>query len=37
VFGRALSTLDHLRLHANILGQRRIKGLREAERICRPI
>jgi hypothetical protein len=33
VFGRALGKLDHLRLHTNTLGQRWIKGLREAERM----
>jgi putative transposase len=33
VFGRALGKLDHLRLHANTLGQRWVKGLRQAERM----
>ncbi len=35
VFGRALGKLDHLRLHANTLGQRWVKGLRQAERMYR--
>ena len=33
VFGRALGKLDHLRLHANTLGQQWVKGLRQAERM----
>lgn len=35
VFGRALGKLDHLRLHASTLGQRWVKGLRQAERMYR--
>jgi hypothetical protein len=35
VFGRALGRLDHLRLHANALGQQRIKGLMQAQRLYR--
>lgn len=35
VFGRALGKLDHLRLHANTLGQSWVKGLRQAERMYR--
>lgn len=35
VFGRAMGQLDHLRLHAKALGQKWIKGLRQAERIYR--
>lgn len=35
VFGRALGKLDHLRLHANTLGQHWVKGLRQAERLYR--
>jgi hypothetical protein len=35
VFGRAVGQLDHLRLHASVLGQSWIKGLRQAERLYR--
>jgi REP element-mobilizing transposase RayT len=35
VFGRALGQLDHLRLHAQTLGQSWVRGLRQAERIYR--
>jgi len=35
VFGRALGRLDHLRLHAKALGQQRIKGLLQAQRLYR--
>jgi hypothetical protein len=35
VFGRALGKLNHLRLHAQALGQVWIKGLREAEKLYR--
>ena len=35
VFGRALGKLDHLRLHAQALGQSRIKGLTQAQRLFR--
>jgi hypothetical protein len=35
VFGRALGRLDRLRLHARILGQARIKGLSQAQRLFR--
>lgn len=35
VFGRALGKLDHLRLHAKALGQQRIKGLMQAQRLFR--
>jgi REP element-mobilizing transposase RayT len=35
VFGRALGKIDHLRLHANTLGQHWIKGLQEAQRMYR--
>jgi len=35
VFGRALGRLDHLRLHAQALGQSRIKGLTQAQRLFR--
>jgi hypothetical protein len=31
VFGRALGRLDHLRLHANTLGQSWVRGLRQAQ------
>jgi hypothetical protein len=31
VFGRAMGRLNHLRLHANTLGQSWVKGLRRAE------
>ena len=34
-FGRALGQLDHLRLHAKALGQKWVKGLRQAERTYR--
>ena len=37
VFGRALGRLNHLQLHAKVLGQRWIRGLRQAERLYRPI
>jgi hypothetical protein len=33
VFGRALGRLDHLRLHAKTLGQSRVRGLGQAERM----
>ncbi|MET0657808.1 MAG: alpha-amylase family glycosyl hydrolase, partial [Steroidobacteraceae bacterium] len=33
VFGRALGQLDHLRLHAKSLGQRWVRGLRQAQRM----
>jgi REP element-mobilizing transposase RayT len=33
VFGRALGRLNHLRLHAQTLGQSWVRGLREAERL----
>lgn len=33
VFGRAMGRLNHLRLHANTLGQSWVKGLRRAERL----
>src|SRR5690606_21570631 len=33
VFGRALGRLDHLRLHAQTLGQSWVRGLRQAERL----
>jgi REP element-mobilizing transposase RayT len=33
VFGRALGRLDHLRLHAQTLGQSWVRGLRRAERL----
>jgi len=33
VFGRALGKLNHLKLHANTLGQAWIRGLRHAERL----
>ncbi|HEY6644636.1 hypothetical protein [Povalibacter sp.] len=33
VFGRALGRLNHLRLHAQTLGQSWIRGLRQAERL----
>jgi REP element-mobilizing transposase RayT len=36
VFGRAMGKLNHLYLHAKTLGQKWIKGLREAERLYRP-
>jgi REP element-mobilizing transposase RayT len=35
MFGRALGRLDHLRLHAQALGQSWVRGLRQAERIYR--
>jgi REP element-mobilizing transposase RayT len=35
VFGRALGKLDHLRLHAQALGQSRIKGLTQAQHLFR--
>ena len=35
VFGRALGKLDHLRLHAQALGQSRIKGLSQARSLFR--
>ncbi|MGH8179233.1 MAG: transposase [Steroidobacter sp.] len=35
VFGRALGKLDHLRLHAQAIGQLRIKGLAQAQRLFR--
>jgi hypothetical protein len=34
-FGRALGRLDHLRLHANTLGQAWVRGLRRAEALYR--
>ena len=37
VFGRALGKLDHLRLHAKALGQSRIKGLTQAQRLYRTV
>jgi REP element-mobilizing transposase RayT len=37
VFGRALGRLDHLRLHAKALGQQRIKGLMQAQRLYRTV
>lgn len=37
VFGRALGKLDHLRLHAKALGQQRIKGLMQAQRLYRTV
>lgn len=33
VFGRAMGRLDHLRLHAQTLGQVWVRGLRKAERL----
>lgn len=33
VFGRAMGRLDHLRLHANTLGQSWIRGIGKAERL----
>jgi REP element-mobilizing transposase RayT len=33
VFGRAMGKLNHLRLHANTLGQSWVKGVRTAERL----
>lgn len=33
VFGRAMGRLDHLRLHAQTLGQSWVRGLRKAERL----
>jgi REP element-mobilizing transposase RayT len=33
VFGRAMGRLDHLRLHANTLGQSWVRGLQQAERL----
>ena len=33
VFGRAMGRLDHLRLHANTLGQSWVRGLRQAEQL----
>lgn len=33
VFGRAMGRLDHLRLHAQTLGQAWVRGLRNAERL----
>jgi REP element-mobilizing transposase RayT len=33
VFGRAMGKLDHLRLHANTLGQSWVRGLHQAERL----
>jgi REP element-mobilizing transposase RayT len=36
VFGRAMGKLDRLRLHARILGQTRIRGLTQAQRLFRP-
>lgn len=35
VFGRALGRLDHLRLHARLLRQSRVKGLTRAQRLYR--
>jgi hypothetical protein len=35
VFGRALGQLDHLRLHAQTLGQSWVRGLRQAEQLYR--
>ena len=35
VFGRAVGQLDHLRLHARALGQKWVRGLRQAERMYR--
>lgn len=37
LFGRALGRLDHLRLHAKTLGQRRVKGLAQASRLFRTV
>lgn len=37
VFGRALGRLDRLRLHAKALGQQRIKGLMQAQRLYRTV
>jgi REP element-mobilizing transposase RayT len=36
VFGRAMGKLDNLRLHARALGQIRVKGLMQAQRLFRP-
>ena len=33
VFGRAMGRLNHLRLHANTLGQSWVRGIRRAERL----
>ncbi len=35
VFGRAIGSLSHLRLHARTVGQSWIRGLRQAERLYR--
>jgi hypothetical protein len=35
VFGRAMGRLDHLRLHANTLGQSWVRGLRRSEALFR--
>jgi REP element-mobilizing transposase RayT len=35
VFGRALGKLNHLRLHAKALGQSRIRGMTQAQRLFR--
>jgi hypothetical protein len=35
VFGRAMGPINHLRLHAQALGQQWVKGLRAAERMYR--
>jgi hypothetical protein len=37
VFGRAMGKLDNLRLHARALGQSRIRGLTQAQRLFRPV
>jgi REP element-mobilizing transposase RayT len=36
VFGRAMGRLNHLRLHARMLGQVRIRGLLQARRLFHP-
>ncbi|HEY6645019.1 hypothetical protein [Povalibacter sp.] len=33
VFGRAMGKLDHMRLHANTLGQSWVRGLRSASKL----
>jgi len=33
VFGRAMGKLDHMRLHANTLGQSWVRGLRRASKL----
>ena len=35
IFGRAIGRLSHLRLHAKVLGQSWIKGLRQAQQLYR--